>query len=301
PMNNSISLTVDSLSTTTTIEFSDEIENDQFFLNDIMQSGTAEFRVIKHLDFLRSKAKTILKAKVKSKNNFPTAAGLASSASGFAALTVAACEALGLKKSKKELSMLSRRGSGSSARSIFGGFVEWVKADETNRSYAKQLADKNHFDLRDIVVIFKQQKRDFSTREAMKISKETSPVFQDRLNHIDMKLDKMRNAIKEKNFTLLGQTAESDCNMVHSIALTSNPKLSFWTEETIATIKLVEDLRKGGIKAYYTIDTGANMHILTLPEFVAEIKMILGKLPYVVKTIVNKPGDGAKIIADHLF
>lgn len=301
PMSNSISLTVDSLSTTTTVEFSDEFTDDHFFLNDVKQSGIAEFRVIKHLDLLRSKAKSNLKARVKSKNNFPTAAGLASSASGFAALTVATCKALSLKKNQKELSMLSRRGSGSSARSIFGGFVEWIKADEAGKSYAKQIADKNHFDIRDVVVIFEQQKREFSTREAMKISKETSPVFQDRLDHIDLKLDKMRNAIKEKNFTILGQTAESDCNMVHSIALTSEPKLSFWTDETIQTIKLVENLRKEGIKAYYTIDTGANMHILTLPEFAAEIKMILNKIPYVVKTIVCKPGDGAKIIDNHLF
>jgi diphosphomevalonate decarboxylase len=236
-----------------------------------------------------------------SHNNFPTAAGLASSASGFAALTVASCKALDLKLNQKELSMLSRRGSGSSTRSIFGGFVEWIKADDVGESYAKQLADKNHFDIRDIVVIFKPQKREFSTREAMKISKETSPMFKARLDVVEASLDKMRKAIEQREFTLLGQTAESDCNLVHSIALTSTPKLSFWIDETVRIINLVKDLRQGGIYAFYTVDTGSNMHILTLPHFAEEIDMILRKIPYIEKTIVCKPGDGAKIIDNHIF
>ncbi|MBK5113650.1 MAG: diphosphomevalonate decarboxylase [Candidatus Heimdallarchaeota archaeon] len=301
PMNNSISLTVDSLSTTTTVEFSDEFTQDLFILNNEKQTGTAENRVIRHLDLLRSKAKMNLKAKVMSQNNFPTAAGLASSASGFAALTVASCKALELELDQKQLSMLSRRGSGSSARSIFGGFVEWIKADEIGESYAKQLADKNHFDIRDIVVIFKPQKREFSTREAMKISKETSPMFKARLDVVETSLDKMRKAIEQREFNLLGQTAESDCNLVHSIALTSTPKLSFWIDETIRIINLVKDLRQGGIDAFYTVDTGSNMHILTLPQYAEEIDMILRKIPYIEKTVVCKPGDGAKIIDNHLF
>lgn len=301
PMTNSISLTVDSLSTTTTVEFSEKYQEDHFFLNDEKQTGTAENRVIEHLNLLRSKAKMNLKAKVMSRNNFPTAAGLASSASGFAALTVASCKALDLKLNQKELSMLSRRGSGSSARSIFGGFVEWIKADEASESYAKQLANKDHFDMRDIVVIFKQQKREFSTREAMKISKETSPMFKARLDVVETSLDKMRKAIEQRDFTLLGQTAEADCNLVHSIALTSKPKLSFWIDETVKIINLIKDFRKGGIAAYYTVDTGSNMHILTLPQFAAEIEMILNRIPYIVKTVVCKPGDGVKIIDNHLF
>ena len=301
PMNNSISLTIDSLSTITTVEFSERLSSDRFFLNKEEQTGNAENRVIKHLDLIRNEAKSNSKAKIVSQNNFPTAAGLASSASGFAALTLAACKALGLKKSKKELSMLTRRGSGSSTRSIFGGFVEWVKADENGHSYAKQLADKNHFDIRDIVVIFKPQKREFSTREAMKISKETSKVFQERLNKVDFKLDEMRKAIAEKDFTSLGLIAEDDCNLVHTIAETSSPKMSFWTDETLSIIKLVNNLPKQGIEAYYTIDTGANMHILTLPKFEKEIIRILNDISYIVRTIVCKPGDGAKIIDKHLF
>ena len=99
----------------------------------------------------------------------------------------------------------------------------------------------------------------------------------------------------------MGKIAESDCNLVHSIVLTSNPKLSFWTDETLKTIKLVNNLRKEGIEAYYTVDTGANMHILTLPKFAEEIESTLNKLPYVVRTVVCKPGDGAKIIDNHLF
>ncbi|MBN1328286.1 MAG: diphosphomevalonate decarboxylase [Candidatus Heimdallarchaeota archaeon] len=301
PMNNSISLTIDSLTTYTTVEFSQDFLEDSFILNNEKQIEKALERVVKHLNLLRSLAKVDLKAKVISKNNFPTAAGLASSASGFAALTLASCKALGLKVNSRELSILARQGSGSAARSVLGGYVEWLVIDEKNDSSVIQLADKDWFDIRDIIVIFEKHKRKISTRDAMKLSMETSPFYKARLETIEENLAKIRQAIKDKNFSLLGKTAESDCLSMHSVAFTSDPSLIFWTGETLAIMTLVKSLRDDGLEAYFTIDTGSNMHILTLPKYAEKITGILKELPYIRDVIVAKPGDGATIVNDHLF
>lgn len=301
PMNNSISLTIDALSTTTTVEFQSDLKTDQFILNNKEQSGSSLSRVVKHLDYIRKLANESSKALVVSENNFPTAAGLASSASGFAALTVATCSALKLKKTSKELSIITRHGSGSSSRSIFGGYVEWIKGYGDNDSYAEQIKDKTWFDIRDIIVVFKKYERTISTREAMRISMTTSPFYKTRLEQIDDNLKLVRNAIIEKDFTTLGQTAERDCLSMHSVAITSNPAMIFWTGDTLEIIHFVETLREEGLDAYYTIDTGANMHILTLPEFVNEIEERLNNYSNVKNVITAKPGDGVAEIKKHLF
>ncbi len=301
PMNNSISFTTDALTTTTTVDFSEEFTEDSFLLNGLEQTGKPLKRVVEHLNLIREISKTKVKAKVHSQNNFPTAAGLASSASGFAALTSAAINAVDLKLDNKELSMISRRGSGSSCRSFFGGYVEWIAMDEMNESYAVQLADENWFDIRDIVVVLKAPERKMNTREAMKLSIKTSPFFKSRLETIDTSLAQIRLAIKEKDFISLGSTAEMDCLSMHSVAITSNPSQIFWTPDTVKVMHFVENLREEKIDAYYTIDTGANLHILTTPNFEREIIKQLEEKIRPEKIISSKPGPGIKIVNEHLF
>lgn len=301
PMNNSISLTTNALTTTTTVEFSEEFTEDSFVLNELEQTRTPLKRVVDHLTIIREISQTNSKAKVYSENNFPTAAGLASSASGFAALTSAAIIAVGLKMDKKELSMISRRGSGSSCRSFFGGYVEWIANDERNESYAVQLADENWFDIRDIVVVLKAPERKMNTREAMKLSIKTSPFFKSRLETIDTNLAKIRLAIKERDFISLGSTAEMDCLSMHSVALTSNPPQIFWTPDTVKVMHFVENLREEKIDAYYTIDTGANLHILTTPKFEKEVIKQLEEKILPEKIISSKPGPGVRVVNEHLF
>lgn len=301
PMNNSISITCDALYTRTTVEFSSEFSEDTFTLNKILQEGMSHDRVSAHLEMLRKIAGSKLKAKVVSENNFPEASGLASSASGFAALTLAACSALGLKKDKKELSMLSRIGSGSSCRSMFGGYVEWLKNDENDESYAIQLVDENWFDIRDIAIVFEKHERKYNTTEAMKISKETSPFYSKRLEKVKEFLPILRKAIQKKDFTLIGHIAEQDSLSMHAVAIASNPPLIFWRSETIKIMNFVHSLREKGIDVYFTIDTGANMHLLTTPKFVDEIEALLRKIPYIKQMIVSKPGPGAFLLNTHLI
>ncbi|MBI2085243.1 MAG: diphosphomevalonate decarboxylase [Candidatus Aenigmarchaeota archaeon] len=301
PMNGSISMTVDKLNTTTTVEFSSDYKNDLVELNGKKAEGKESERVIEHIDMIRKISKLDEKAKVASKNNFLTAAGLASSASGFAALTIAACSAAGLELDKKELSIIARQGSGSSCRSIFGGYVEWLAAKTSEKSYAKQIADENYFDIRDIAVVVEAAKRKHGTRESMQASVRTCPLYDARLSAVEKNLKIVRKAVLDKDFTSLGKTAEFDSLLMHAIALTTTPTILNWSAGTISVMHAVQDWRAEGIECYYTIDTGAHVHILSLPENCREIIKRVKLIGSVIDVIENKPGKGAETINKHLF
>ncbi|MBI4167975.1 MAG: diphosphomevalonate decarboxylase [Candidatus Aenigmarchaeota archaeon] len=301
PMNGSISLTVDKLSTTTTVEFSGDYDNDIVELNGKKAEGKEASRVIEHLDLIRKLAKSTPKAKVVSKNNFLTAAGLASSASGFAALTVAGCDAVGLELNKKELSIIARQGSGSSCRSIFGGYVEWIAAKSSEKSYAKQIAGENYFDIRDIAVVVEAAKRRYTTRESMQATVKTCPFYGSWLKAVKKDLASVRRSILEKDFTMIGKVAELNSLMMHAIALTTTPTILNWSPGTISLMHAVQDWRMEGLECYYTIDTGAHVHILSLPENSREIIKRVKLINDVIDVIENRPGKGAEIVSKHLF
>ncbi|RIK34303.1 MAG: diphosphomevalonate decarboxylase, partial [Chloroflexi bacterium] len=155
PLNNSISMTLADAYTTTTVEWVDDSRwtTDEITLDDVRLDEQAAQRLVRHLDRLRALAGINYRARVASRNNFPTASGIASSASGFAALTVAGCAALGLKLDATRLSALARLGSGSASRSLFGGFVEWERGDDDATSIAKLLFPPGHWALYDLVVV----------------------------------------------------------------------------------------------------------------------------------------------------
>ncbi|MBW1839899.1 MAG: diphosphomevalonate decarboxylase [Deltaproteobacteria bacterium] len=300
PMNNNLSLTVDSQNTTTTVEFSKDLSEDQVFLNKEKAEGKPRDRVVKHLDLIRGIANITDKAKVMTENNFPTAVGLASSASGFAALTVAACNAAGLELDKKQLSIISRQGSGSSCRSIYGGYVEWLSAKDSDNSYAVQLADENHFDIRDIAVVISTGKRPMGTREAMPLSIKTSPIYNARKEQVPKMIEIVKKAIAEKDFSLLGKTAESDAILMHAVMMTTEPHLFYWEPKTLELMKKVAKWRDGGLECYFTVDTGPNMHIFCLPENVSEIESRLKENGF-NDFFISKPGGGADLVNEHLF
>ncbi len=301
PTNNNISMTLDSHWTKCTVEFSEEYEEDHATLNSKPAGGKVLERTSKHLDYIRGLAGVDLKARGAAEINFPVSAGLASSASGFAALTVAACSALGMKLDDKELSIISRRGSGSSCRSILGGYVEWVKGGDRD-SIAIQIADKSHFDLRDIAVVVSKKERQVDTRGGMKIAQSTSPLYKARLKAVEeLTLPKIRQAILDKDFTTIGQLAELDSNLLHATALTATPILLYWQPETLEVMHQVRDWRLNGLEAYYTADTGANVHVLCRPKDQPEILKRLKEMNVVQNVIASKPGDGAKVIKEHLF
>lgn len=300
PLNNSISLTLDKLNTTTTVEFSQKHKNDIFILNNKEENPQ---KISDHLNIVRKKAKINLHAKVESKNNFPTACGLASSSSGFAALSLAAAKAAKLNLSHQELSILARKGSGSASRSIFGGFSEWEKGQKSldESSFAKQiLAPQDWLDFRIIISVLTQKQKVTSSREGMLKTVLTSPMYKCWLNSINTDLKEMKKAITQKNFSLVGNIAELNCLKMHSTMLTSNPPLLYWLPQTVEIMHAIWNWRKQGLEAYFTIDAGAQVKIMCQKKDIQNVEIKLKSFD-IIKTIVCKPGEDAKIINQHLF
>ncbi len=300
PMNSSISMSLNNLTTTTTVEFSEDFKRDVFILDGNKIDDHKEDRVVKFLDTVRKREKVDLFAKVYSENNFLLSVGLGSSASGFAALATAVDSALELNLSEKELSILARLGSGSASRSISGGFVEWKKGKSSENSYAVQIAPKEHFDVRDIIVIVNSDKKPSSSTEGHNRAF-SSPLYEFRLEGLKKYYEKLKNAILNKDFKTLGRFSELDTISMHTITMTSDPPIYYWLPETVGVMLKVQEWRNEGLEIFFSMDAGHNLHLLTLPDYVNEVEKRLSKMDCVIKTIHNKIGDGSKVIKTHLF
>ncbi len=308
PENGSISILLDGLDTVTTVEFREALEADQFIISGetIVTDSREAKRVVKHLDRIRAIAQEQGKkagaffAKVVSENSFPRGTGLSSSGSGMAALTYAAVQALDLELSEKELSILSRQASGTACRCAVGGFTEWLDGDTSETSYSKTIFDKDHWDIRDVVAVVDQGKKKISSTEGHKTAG-SSVFFKVRQDHIAQKIIDTKNYIVAKDFTALGALVEAECLEFHSILLTSQPPLVLWYPGTVQVIHEVQRMREEGIECYFTINTGFNVHVLTLPKFEARVTERLAALPLVQKTLSAKVGGKPREIQEHLF
>ena len=300
PLNNSISMTLDAAATVTTVQFQRGPERDELVLNGQAAPEEGRARAARHLDVVRKMAGISLKARVASRNNFPTSAGIASSASGFAALTAAACQAAGLTSSMEDLSRAARLGSGSACRSIFGGFVEWQAGDSHENSFARQIAPPDHWDLADVIAVVSEAQKGVSS-SAGQLLAQTSPFMEARLQEVNRWLPEMRTAIEEKNLAALGEMLEAEALSMHAVMMTSTPSLMYWNDGTVALMLAIRKWRGAGLPAYFTIDAGPNVHIITERSSVPEL---LGKLQGVAalkKTIVCGPGEGVRLTSAHLF
>src|SRR3989344_5803985 len=223
PQNGSISMTCEGMTTKTTVEFSDKYSEHTVIIND-EEFKKDEKDIHGHIDRVCKLAGIKQHARVISGSNFPVAAGLASSASGFSALTVAACAAAGLKLSPKELSILTRQGSGSACRSIFGGFVEWNRGqkDDGSDSYAEEIATKEHWpDFRMIATIVEAKKKPVSSRGGMAQTVATCPYYKDWLATVDEDLKNMKEAIEERDFEKVGSVAEFNALKMNATMITA--------------------------------------------------------------------------------
>jgi len=299
PTNGSISMNLSGLSTTTTVEFDQKYLKDEVTINGV-QNEKESLRVIKHLDRIRKLANISDKAKVVSTNNFPTATGLSSSASGFAALTVAGCAAIGLKLNEKELSILARQGSGSACRSIPDGFVEWIDGDTSDTSYAESIFPLDYWDIVDVVTIVSDERKHIATSEGQK-RVDTSPFMSTRLNLIPEKIIQCKKYIKEKDFKLFGELIESEALELHAIMLTSQPSLIYWLPATIHVMKLVKKWRSEGLSVYFTVNTGQDIHLICQKKDVPNLEEKLKTVQDIKKIIISYPSRGTALTEQHLF
>ncbi|RDW16019.1 diphosphomevalonate decarboxylase [Oceanobacillus arenosus] len=295
PTNNSLSLTLDGFYTTTTVDFHDALTQDVFMLNGQAVTGEAYQRVTKFLDLIRNlSGKTDLYANIGSINEVPTAAGFASSASGFAALAAAGAKAIGLNLSDPELSRLTRQGSGSACRSIYGGFAEWEmgeKEDGTD-SYAVPIAPREYWDIRVAAVVLSSTMKKVSSRAGMKRTVETSPFYSGWIDSIPNDLNGIKVGIQEKDFEKVGAISEANCLKMHATTLGANPPFTYWHDTTLRVMHTVQEMRANGIPAYFTIDAGPNVKVLYLPEDEARVEETLRNIAGVTDVRLSKAGPG---------
>lgn len=260
PLNTSLSMTLDGLETRTTVLFEAERSRDEVRIDGERPGGRARERVVEHLDMLRAEAGVDAAARVESENNFPASAGLASSASGFAALTAAAVRALGLSSDPRELSRWARYGSGSASRSCFGGYVEWTTGDDRS-SHARQLAEPDHWDLRDVVLLVDRDPKEVGSSEGHELAG-TSPLLEGRLEAVGDWIPQVREGIRKRDLTRAGKPIEADALAMHAVMMTSDPSLLYWSPGTISAMEAVRGWREGGLEAWFTIDAGPNVHVI---------------------------------------
>jgi diphosphomevalonate decarboxylase len=295
PANGSISMNLDGLFTRTTVSFQPSLALDEFVLNGREMTGHALERVTAMLDLVRQKAGLKNRAEVVSENNFPTGAGIASSASAFAALALSASKAAGLDLSEPELSRLARRGSGSACRSIPGGFVEWQPGTGDEDSYSISIAPPNHWTLADCIAVVSVEHKPTGSTEGHALA-DTGPLQEARVADAPRRLDICRKAVLERDFNLLAEIIEHDSDLMHSVMMTSRPALFYWEPATLTVMDAVRGWRKDGLQAAYTIDAGPNVHVICLEEELQKVLERLGNLPGIGRVLTARVGGAARIL-----
>jgi diphosphomevalonate decarboxylase len=301
PYNGSISMNLDQCLTTTTVEFDSGLNDDDVTLTFYGQepqqaSGKARERVVAHLDRLRALKDERCRARVTSTNNFPADAGIASSAAAFAALTLATSAALRLDLETRTLSRLARQsGSGSASRSIPTGYVEWYNGDDET-SIAESIAPPEHWNLADVVAVVDPGVKKVGSAENHRLAA-TSPYFSVRLDEIELRLASIRDAIARRDLGLLGTTMEADAVSMHVVCMTQVPPSFYWNAGTMSVLHAVRAWREEGLQAYFTMDAGANVHVICAAADRAEVQSRLAALPDVQFTLLNGPGQGARLVS----
>lgn len=303
PCEGSISITLDeALKSTTTVEFSGKFAKDEVSIDGAKVEGEQRGRVVGHLNLMRRDAGAKfakMRAKVVSKNNFPAAAGMASSASGFAALTLACAKALGMGKSAEELSIYARQGSGSACRSLMGGFVEWKRGGRSDGkdSYAVQVAPASHWpDIVDVIAIVQKERKKVSSRAGMRQTVETSALFKERLKMLPARLERARKAIWDKDFEALMAETMADSDNMHACMADTKPAIVYMNEVSHAVARAVRmfNADAGRTVAGYTFDAGPNAHLITTRKDLPAVRKMLAKMAGVREIIVSGIGKGPK-------
>jgi len=293
----SLSITLDTLTSTTQVEFAETFSQDEFLLNG-ESNEPMTMRVSRCLDWFRDLATSELHARVVSDNNFPTAAGLASSAAGFAALVVAANHALDLGLDRTQLSQFARRASGSAGRSLFSGFAEQNMGTQTDGSdcQVNSIADAKYWPLEVVIAITTDEAKKTGSSEGMLRSAATSACFQGWTDTAAADLREARQAVLGRDFDKLATVSESSCLKMHAVMLSSQPALIYWNGATVDCMERVRELRKSGHGVFFTIDAGPQLKAVCLPGHGEAVAASLAGIPGVLRVIRCALGPGASLV-----
>ncbi|MFN0249774.1 MAG: diphosphomevalonate decarboxylase [Kofleriaceae bacterium] len=299
PAAGSLSLTLGALVTETTVAFDASLSADELVLDGANARPTEVAKISAFLDLVRAEANISTRARIASKNDFPTASGLASSASGFAALAVAATTAAGIALSPRALTILARQGSGSAARSIYGGFVRMHAGTEADGSDAfaepitSRLADRVRMV---IAVVGGGAPKSHGSRDAMEHTATTSPLYRAWIELVPHDLAAAEGALAAGDLAALGTIAEANALAMHASALAARPAVIYWQPTTLALLAEVRALRERQIGAWATMDAGPHVKVLTSIADAEAVAAALRAVPNVSDVIVSSPGSGATVI-----
>ena len=293
PAVSSLSMTLADIGTLTRVAFDVDLKSDELCLNGAQEEATRQ-RVVACLDDVRRYAQSDCKARVHSENNFPTGAGLASSASGFAALALAASAALHADVPKAELSRIARRASGSAARSLWGGYVMIDAA--LPDPCAEPLYDLDYFPLDVVIAVVSKSPKSIGSTAGMMNSRRTSDYYPAWIDNQEPDIQKARTALAMKDFEQLAEVSEVSCLKMHALMMATRPPLMYWLPETLACIQVVLGLRKQGVGVFFTIDAGPQVKAFCLPEAGAKVSEALSGVPGVLEIIHTRTGDDARLL-----
>ena len=294
PANGSLSMNLAGLETRTTVTFSTGYPADALQLNGSPAADQVLARVGSFLDVVREMAGSHLFARVESNNNFPTGAGIASSAAAFAALALAASTAAGLSLKESQLSALARRGSGSACRSVPSGFVEWLPASTDATSFAVSIAPPDHWDLVDCIAVVADEHKQTGSTGGHAVAN-TSPLQNARIQGAADRLSACKNALLARDFEKFAAMVELDSNLMHAVMMTSTPPLFYWQPASIELMKQVPEWRRQNIPVCYTLDAGPNVHLLCPISAAGQVKSLLREIPGVKKVLAAQPGGPAHL------
>lgn len=305
PYTHSLSMTLSHAHTTTTVAWQEAPgQRDTIVINGQACTGSARARICAHLDRIRTGSARSLTAHVCSRNSFPTSAGIASSASGFCALTLAAHAALQGTVHERDipaLARLARLASGSACRSFHGGFVEWHAGRDHETSRPIQLHDASHWNLHDLVVVVSEEEKAVSSQNGHRLA-DSSPLLPTRVDYVNHNLADARQALRSHDLQLLGTIAETDAMLMHAVMLTSRPPLLYLNPASIRLMGMIQAWRRQeALPVYFTVDAGPNLHLLCEAATAAQVQDRLSRLEFVQQVIVNRPGPGPVRMAEHLI
>ncbi|HEX3771491.1 MAG TPA: diphosphomevalonate decarboxylase [Polyangiaceae bacterium] len=293
----SLSVTLAGLETRTRVAFDAAFAEDRFLLDGREGDPEARARVVELLDRVRAAAGETRRAEVRSANDFPTASGLASSASGFAALALAATRAAGLDWDAARVSDLARRSSASAARSVFGGFVELAAGTADGRDdavfAARPVAGRDHLPLVILVCVTTEGRKTVGSSDGMARTMAASPFAAAWLDEAPRIHARLRDALLARDFGEVGRLAEASALAMHASAIAAG--VTYWNGATLEVLGALRGLRAEGTPAFASIDAGPHVKVLARPEEAARVRAVVAAVPGVLRVLEARPGDGATL------
>ncbi len=300
PAAGSLSLTLGALVTQTSVRFDAALAQDSMLLDGRPAASKELARTSEWLDLIRRRAGLQLRAHIDSHNHFPTASGLASSASGFAALAVAAAAAAGLSLSQRELSIFARQGSGSAARSLFADFVRMHAGDLADGSdaFAEPIVSELAANVRMVIcIVGGGTPKTHGSRDAMDHTAATSPLYRAWVDCVPADLHTAEQALRDGDVATLGALTEANALAMHACAMAARPAVIYWQPPTLALLHRVRELRADGLPGWATMDAGPHVKVLTDAANADALAAALRLVPGVTDVIISSAGPGATVVA----